>query len=510
MKTGLRAACLLSLFLVLGACPTDDDDDSSPTIMDDDDSGEEPPGPCVGSLVGEFEMEETGSRILGVDAPDKFGGRASAVLDVTDNGSLDFAIGADGANLAAGATYVFDGASPLPDSAGGAGVVLSGANEYSWTTGPTASRGGDVNGDGIQDLLVVEPGISSFGEPEGVVRLVLGPLTADMSLGDAQASFWPPPIPNSSACQNLLVSQRDDMPSAAGGADVDGDGLDDVVVGGWRQDAEYGIGKAYVFSGPLSGDIAPEMATATISGVEPCVLTGWPVLVTDLNGDGLGDVVLGETINGGSTWTGAVYGFLGPLAGDYTTDDADWQLVGEPLERAGWTIVATDDLTGDDVPDILVTVDGREDHWQMGVYIVPGPLAGVHDLLDIGIRLDGTYVGGAYPKQAIATDGDFNGDGASDLLVGEYWWSDPSTSATGIAYVEYGPITEPRDLATADLRLLGPDNTFSYAGQSVAFIPDLDGDGTNELLVGAPSYTTEDGSRTGAAFVVYGQPCTAR
>jgi hypothetical protein len=103
--------------------------------------------------------------------------------------------------------------------------------------------------------------------------------------------------------------------------------------------------------------------------------------------------------------------------------------------------------------------------------------------------------------------GDFNGDGTDDLLAGadgHDYGPDGYISSRGEAFVLYGPMSGTwSDASFADIRVAG-ENSSDNSGYSVATLADQDGDGADELLIGARGYDNSGGYSNGAAFVVYG------
>src|SRR6185503_10773183 len=95
--------------------------------------------------------------------------------------------------------------------------------------------------------------------------------------------------------------------------------------------------------------------------------------------------------------------------------------------------------------------------------------------------------------------GDVNGDGYDDLIVGAYTYDNGQTDE-GRAYAYYGSPSGPSTTAnwTAEA-----NQGSAYFGISVAGAGDLNGDGYDDVVVGAPGYTNGQSSE-GRAFVYYG------
>jgi hypothetical protein len=138
-----------------------------------------------------------------------------------------------------------------------------------------------------------------------------------------------------------------------------------------------------------------------------------------------------------------------------------------------------------------------------------GTNAAKHDetiYLDLSMAADATLVGEeAYDHAgySVSGAGDVDGDGHADLLLGAYDNSEGGGSA-GAAYLVRGPVTGTLDLSLADAKLVGDATSGYYAGWSVSGAGDVDGDGHDDLLIGA--YLDEEGGayQAGAAYLVRG------
>lgn len=182
-----------------------------------------------------------------------------------------------------------------------------------------------------------------------------------------------------------------------------------------------------------------------------------------------------------------------------STADAAW--AGEEASNyAGWALDGAGDLDADGYADLAVGAylndAGGTDAG--GVYVILGATATGGSLTTTSLHLTGesdTRAG-----YAVASAGDTDGDGLSDLLIGAPYYGG-STYRYGAAYLVAGPITSDMTLGAADVRLRG-DSASDALGCAVGHV-DADGDGRDDLLVGA--YGDDDGGTdAGAVYVVSG------
>ncbi len=198
--------------------------------------------------------------------------------------------------------------------------------------------------------------------------------------------------------------------------DLDGDGVEDLVVVA-NTTVTLGLeGRVYIFHGPVAGDLVAAAADSTISGETYLGLFGLSLTVPgDLDGDGLADLLMGAVADndGSSDFGGAVYGFNGTLAaGDHSPDEALFRVLGqEALSFFGATVIGTD-LDGDQQLDVLV---GAHEGGSSGeVHLFRGPLSGslLQDQAIATVTGTGTDSGLGYPMFAL---GDLDGDGWQDV-----------------------------------------------------------------------------------------------
>jgi hypothetical protein len=245
----------------------------------------------------------------------------------------------------------------------------------------------------------------------------------------------------------------------------------------------------------------------------------------DVNGDGRDDVLVGAELvsNNGRLFSGSayvVYGAASPVEVDLAALGArGFRIDGAAAsDRAGWSVAAAGDVNGDGRDDVLVGApfasnNGRESSGS--AYVVYGEQAADPADVDLaslggrGFRIDGApgdATGGDHAGGSVAAAGDVNGDGRDDVLVGAD--SDGNNGpSSGSAYVVYGTANP----VNVDLASLG-DRGFRIdgaaggdrAGWSVAGVGDVNGDGRDDVVVGALNADNNGRMDSGSAYVVYG------
>ncbi len=206
---------------------------------------------------------------------------------------------------------------------------------------------------------------------------------------------------------------------------------------------------------------------------------GWAVSeLRDVNGDGVTDVVAGE-VDGGSKMRGRVWVYSG------RTGRLLFRRSGRAGEQSGYAIADAGDVNGDGVPDVISGAPGQAD--DIGhAYVYSGATGTTI------ARLRGHRHGDAF-GDAVAGAGDVNGDGVPDLLVGA-----PGNGKTpGHAYVISGRTHRV-------IRVLTAHRRGDLFGDGTARAGDLDGDGVDDVIVGASGMSPGHGS----AYVYSGRTGT--
>ncbi|MEO0387625.1 MAG: hypothetical protein AAF281_08860 [Pseudomonadota bacterium] len=491
------------------------------------------------TLPGTFEAEITlgdfdgtdGTTLEGVAATDNSGRSVSGAGDVNNDGFADIIIGANGVDIGddnnAGAAYLVFGSDAglasidLGTLDGTTGVRLTGGDALD-ALGWSVSDAGDVNGDGIGDVVIgaflADPDGTAFA---GASYVLFGSADAfqasiDLDTLDGTDGFK---LTGESADDTLGVSV-----SAAG--DVNGDGIDDLILGANQGDFGTGdeTGGAYIVFGTDAGfgasiDVGTLDGTTgfAVQGLAEGDAAGLSVSAAgDVDADGFADILIG------APGADAVYLVHGTDQGFAPTLDlgaldgiTGTTVTGTAGSAFGTSVADAGDVNGDGIADIII--GAPEDAGGAGsATVIFGQTGG------LGATLDATALTGSAGFQITAKDagdtlgisvsaaGDVNADGIDDLIVGAEA-ADPSGTVTGAAYVIFGSdagFAGSIDVGaldgTAGFALTGAD-TADSAGQAVSAAGDVNGDGVDDLLVTALSADPGGASSAGETYIVYGR-----
>jgi VCBS repeat protein/FG-GAP repeat protein len=408
-----------------------------------------------------------------------------------------------------GSVYVVFGASPLEPhvslaSLGRRGFRIDGApphpgagTKLSDGAGSALAPLGDVTGDGLADVAV---GASEASPRKrrgaGAVYIVYGKKTTERvdlkDLGEGGYRI-------DGARADALTGE-----ALAPAGDVNGDGLGDLLVGTWPH-LLGGTGGLYVVFG-RARSAGLDLAHLGAEGIEfprGKLETGpWLDGLGDVNGDELADIVIGAPRRHGTGKAFVVYGRTAPgkVALGSLPSSAGYAISGG--EEIGAQVSGPGDVNGDGRVDVLVG----------------GGAQAVHVLFNDGsgnpvdLRKPSTKA-----RELVITHGDFlataagsgdaNGDGLADLLLADFFATPRCHEGAGYAAVVYGrrkaSSVSIANLAGGGYRIDGGSPN-EELGSGVAWLPDRDGDGGTDLLVGAANL-----GRSGAAYLVSGRRTSA-
>ncbi len=333
-----------------------------------------------------------------------------------------------------------------------------------------ASAAGDVDGDGVADLLIAGGDESAW--------LWRGPI------GDGGPSGPEPTTQTHFVSSDPGRDSDQEITGVSAGGDVDGDGLPDVVL-----TSSYGGGYLYT-SGLEDAEILINSATTHLGATTDRYDDSACVDVGDLDGDGIDEVALGVDDS-----EHAAFVYAGPLAPGDHGEAGDIDILQTRDRDIHPTRVG--DIDGDGLDDLALSGTGATnsgDGPASGLWIFTGGSPWSRDLLSAAIILDNTGDNGAFGT-AVAS-GDFDGDGSRDLVVsapgGPY---DPTPR--GAVYLQPGPVAS--GAYTLDVPALEGTHDGDRAGYALSGGEDLDGDGRDDLVVASNPWYGD-----GAVDVVYG------
>jgi len=370
-------------------------------------------------------------------------------------------------------------------------------------SGFSVATAGDVNGDGLGDFLIGAWRDEDGGTGAGQTYLMLGRAVADwgmdFDLSNADASFWGEDAGDKSGG------------SVATAGDVNGDGLDDFLIGAmWDEDGGTNAGQTYLILGRAAADWGMDFdlsnADASFWGEDAGDFSGYPVASAgDVNGDGLDDFLIGaHGDDDGGDHAGQTYLILGRAAADWGMDfdlsNADASFWGEDAgDYSGYSLASAEDVNGDGLDDFLIGAYGDEDGGTDAgqTYLILGRAAADWGMdFDLS-NADASFWGedaGDHSGFSAASAGDVNSDGRDDFLIGAFGDEDGGGTFAGQTYLILGRAAADWamdfDLSNADASFWGED-IGDYSGFSVASAGDVNGDGRDDFLIGA--YGDDDG-----------------
>ena len=474
----------------------------------------------------------------GINRGDHSGSSVAGAGDVNGDGFDDLIIGAYGGDgngfQDAGETYVifgnasgFDASLELSELDGSNGFVINGVDDLD-LSGRSVSSAGDVNGDGIDDLLIGAFFADPHGSQSGETYVVFGTTAGFDASFDLNALDG-----NNGFVMNGLFRVDQSGFSVSFAGDVNGDGIGDVIIGAANADPTgVSSGQSYVVFGSDAG-FAPSLELSELDGSNGFAINGVRSFeyfgqsvssAGDLNGDGIDDVIIGAPgASPNGTQSGATYVIFGTTAGfdasfDLNALDGSNGFIINGLFRldlSGFSVSFAGDVNGDGVADVIIGAPNAAGTGQS--YVVFGSAEGFDPSLELsalngsnGFLINGV-AGGERSGTSVSSAGDVNGDGIDDLIIGAPYEHHSSNTLGGESYIVFGTSTgfeRQLDLSALDGTngfVVNGISEFDLSGISVSAAGDVNGDGIDDLIIGASGADPNGNASAGQTYVIYGR-----
>jgi hypothetical protein len=401
--------------------------------------------------------------------------------DVNGDGYSDVLTGAfrwtEGAATRQGRAWAYYGSAAGPSTSPDWIADGHGIWEY---FGHSVSTAGDVNGDGYDDVIVGAPDPPKFG-------------FAYAYYGSAQGLST---TPNWSATLDQREAWFGRTVRSAG--DVNGDGYDDVIVGAPHfDDGQTDEGGAWVFLGSATG-LSQTPAWSAESDQQGSLFGRWVGSAGDVNGDGYDDVIVGAHFyDDDQPIEGRAFVYEGSADGLSSTPD--W--IGDGNQANAWfgrAVSGAGDVNHDGYDDVIVGApkfdnDQANEGRAFGFYGSPSGLSPTPNWIAEADQADAWY------GRRLSRAGDVNADGYADVIIAAPNY-DTANPDGGKVFVYYG---SPAGLEQAPAWTPQLDQDHAWFGRSVSTAGDVNADGFDDIIIGAPQY--DDGQKDeGAAWIFEG------
>jgi len=375
--------------------------------------------------------------------------------------------------------------------------------------GTSVSDAGDINGDGIDDLIIGAPGAASGAGQSYVVFGSTSGFSASLDLSSLDGS-------NGFAINGSGTNFSGFSVSSAG--DTNGDNIDDLIIG--AESAILGAGQSYVvfgstnsFSASLDFSSLDGSNGFTINGINGFNSAGNSdssgrsvSSAGDINGDNIADLIIGApNAISGAGQSYVVFGNSSGLGVSFNLSDLNgsngFAINGNEADLSGNSVSSAGDINGDNIDDLIIGAPGTGKS-----YVVFGSTSSFNATLDLS-SLDGSngfaINGNATDPlgRSVSSAGDINGDNIDDLIIG----APRAISGAGQSYVVFGSTNGFG--ATLDVSNLNGSNGFAISGNdtdssgfSVSAAGDVNNDNIDDLIIGAPFAL----SNAGQSYVVFG------
>ena len=470
----------------------------------------------------------TGFRLNGGGVSQYSGVSVSSAGDINGDGFSDFLVGApfqDDVDARGRAYVVFGTATARPAVTNLS--TLNGTNGFRLlgigfdSAGYSIAAAGDVNGDGLADLIVGAP----YSGANGSAYVLFGSRSG--FAGTINASS----LSGATGFRLIGAASGDRAGSAVSGAgDVNGDGIADLVVGA---PGASDSGAAFVVFGKTAAYTSP-LNLSTLDGtngfrVNGSILgedAGASVGAGDINGDGKSDILIGApgdldtaVIAGGAyVVLGKSTGFASAIELSALTGSDGFRLNGMAVgDATGKSVSASGDVNGDGFADMVIGAPASDPGGLLSAgraFVVRGKAEAFASSVNLsalngttGFRLNGSAAG-SLTGWSVSNAGDINGDGYADVIAGAPT-AQTAGSLSGSSFVLFGksgaylaniPVTTLN--GATGFRLQGEISSLS--GYGVNGAGDINSDGFVDLAIGAPA-ASPGFTAAGSTFVLHGR-----
>ncbi len=488
---GGESICVCTAYGDYDTLVGDDCDDAEPLTNPGavEECGDSVDQDCSG-LDDDCTLSAADALIVGRSDADEFGIAMAAAGDADADGHPDLLVGGNGMEVSAtdsGAAVLLGGPFFGTSTASRPLTTWYGAASRD-DAGSALSDGLDLDGDGLLEYLVGAPRVDDAATNAGAAYLV------EYSAGSLQLS---------TAARFSVTGEiaHDALGSAVLlGVDLDDDGHREAAIGAYGSDTNGAeSGAVYLFELPAVGAEGAATADLTIRGDVHDRLSVLPRTATDVDGDGVHDLVVGGWgLDGDDVISGGVAVFLGPITADLGVSAADALHLGEGGSDEAGVSLDVRDADGDGTLDLLVGAPGNDGTAADAgaAYLVLGPLQVGSSLGAAPFVLRGE-AGGDELGAAVAL-ADLSSSGLAAMVIGA-----PGSDAGG---VDSGSVYRFNEVPLGVFG--GTDADASYPGEAasarlgecVVNVGDLDGDGSDDVGVSATGYVNSAGETTGAIY----------
>ena len=483
--------------------------------------------------------------INGIDESDQSGFSVSSAGDINNDGVADVLIGARSADpngqIFAGESYVvFGGASvgaggsfDLASLNGPNGFVINGVS-FADSSGHATSSAGDINGDGFDDLIIGASYSLSNNRTGNAYVVFGGPgagTTGTIELSALSGS-------DGFAMHGIATGDFFGFSVSAAG-DVNGDGVDDLIVGANFADPNGDkSGECYVIFGAAGIGAGGSFDLTTLNGANGFVLSGLAASdncgysvcsAEDINGDGLDDLIIAARLASpnGNVFAGECYLVFGTVGigvgGAFDLSSLNgtngFVIHGiDPDDRIGDSVCSAGDFNDDGFDDVMVGARFAAPNGMSKTgetYVIFGSAAvGAGGSLELS-SLNGVnglvYIGAASNDQSgssVSSAGDVNGDGVVDLIIGAYDSGFGSSDNHHVVFGHNGAFPASFDLSTLDgtdgFTIHGADLGDKH-GKTVSCAGDVNDDGYDDLITSGPFADPSRIVSAGESYVIFGR-----